>query len=61
MLDKFLVGHFIKIITMKVKDKPTFSESARYNTDKIYPSFYQGLSMGSNPVKKAMNHSSDLS
>lgn len=46
---------------MKVKDKPTFSESARYNTDKIYPSFYQGLSTGSNPVKKAMNHSSDLS
>lgn len=46
---------------MKVKDKPTFSESARYNTDKIYPSFYQGLSMCSNRVKKAMDHSSDLS
>ena len=27
MLDKFLVGHFIKIITIKVTDKPTFSES----------------------------------
>ena len=32
MLDKFLVGHFIKIITMKVKDKPTFTKSAPVKT-----------------------------